>query len=199
MSDFCKWLHEKCSKMEHFSYSDIKNIPNNGVYVFFEEGEKAYGCRRIVRIGKNDKDGRLKKRIKDHFAGAYGIGASSFRTDLREAFIRKSLGEKAVNEWKTNAKQSARLKNTLDEATEYMRNNLSFVVFAIDDPVIRSELEAKITGEVSSCGACKCSGKWLGLHSGKPAIRESGLWQTDYVLRRLTKKDCDILSKSSKE
>jgi hypothetical protein len=43
MSNDCEHLHELCNEMKRFRYQELTNVPRNGVYVFFEEGEKSAG------------------------------------------------------------------------------------------------------------------------------------------------------------
>lgn len=60
--------------------------------------------------------------------------------------------------------------------TKYIIDNISFVVFRVDDQKKRLELESKIISTVSLCDECKPSPNWLGLSSTKEKIRKSGLW-----------------------
>jgi len=60
--------------------------------------------------------------------------------------------------------------------TETIQQNFSFVVFQVDDKEKRLRLESRIISTVSWCNECGPSPNWLGLHSPKRKIRESGLW-----------------------
>ena len=41
-SETCKWLHEQLELLPIFKYPfDLKLLPKNGVYFFYEEGEKS--------------------------------------------------------------------------------------------------------------------------------------------------------------
>src|SRR5215210_7327380 len=76
----CKWLHESLEALPLTRYPfDIdKQLPDNGIYFFYEDGE-IWGHSnvedvtnnndnkpRIVRIGTH-KDGNFKSRISEHF------------------------------------------------------------------------------------------------------------------------------------
>lgn len=63
-----------------------------------------------------------------------------------------------------------------NQVSSYIQNNLSFVVFRIDDKNERLAIESKIISTVSLCKLCRPSFEWLGLSSPKDKIRESGLW-----------------------
>ncbi|MCL5262291.1 MAG: hypothetical protein M1390_00400, partial [Candidatus Marsarchaeota archaeon] len=62
------------------------------------------------------------------------------------------------------------------QVSDYMRSNLSFVVFEVEKKEERLFLESRLISTVSLCGSCKPSPGWLGNFSPKPKIRESGLW-----------------------
>lgn len=72
MSETCRWLHEQLELLPIFKYPfDLKLLPKNGVYFFYEEGETSiHGegiCRpRIVRIGTH-KENNFRSRISEHF------------------------------------------------------------------------------------------------------------------------------------
>ena len=72
MSEICKWLQEQLELLPIFKYPfDLKLLPNNGVYFFYEEGENSdhgngINRPRIVRIGIH-KENNFQSRISEHF------------------------------------------------------------------------------------------------------------------------------------
>lgn len=72
LSEKCKWLHQHLELLPIFKYPfDLKLLPRNGIYFFYEEGENSDhgdGIRkpRIVRIGTH-KENNFKTRISEHF------------------------------------------------------------------------------------------------------------------------------------
>ena len=44
-----------------------KDIPLNGIYIMFEEGEFAHGGKRIVRVGTHTGPNNLRNRIAEHY------------------------------------------------------------------------------------------------------------------------------------
>lgn len=60
--------------------------------------------------------------------------------------------------------------------TAYLRERFSFVVFRVDEKSERLMLESRMISTLSHCEDCRPSADWLGLHSPKQRIRESGLW-----------------------
>jgi hypothetical protein len=72
LSETCKWLHEQLELLPIFKYPfNLKLLPNNGIYFFYEEGENSdHGSGvpkpRIVRIGTH-KENNFRSRISEHF------------------------------------------------------------------------------------------------------------------------------------
>jgi hypothetical protein len=68
MSDLCYELHQLCSLLPRLRFPfEEKDIPCNGVYILFEEGEEAHGMDRIVRIGSHTGQNKLLSRLREHF------------------------------------------------------------------------------------------------------------------------------------
>jgi hypothetical protein len=66
----------------HFPFDmQIKEIPNNGIYIIFEKNEKYKTWDRIVRVGTHTGDNQLRSRLKQHFR----------RRTKTEAFSGKTL------------------------------------------------------------------------------------------------------------
>ncbi len=63
--------------------------------------------------------------------------------------------------------------------SEYIQNHFTFVVFEIPGKDMRIELESKLISTISLCPKCGPSKNWLGNHSPKSKIQESGLWQVN--------------------
>lgn len=67
MSRECARLHEELSLLPRFSHGYLnEQLPGNGIYVVFENGENAYSTDRIVRIGTHTGESNLSKRIDEH-------------------------------------------------------------------------------------------------------------------------------------
>ena len=72
IQETCKWLHEQLELLPIFKYPfDLKLLPNNGIYFFYEEGENSnhgngISKPRIVRIGTH-KENNFRSRISEHF------------------------------------------------------------------------------------------------------------------------------------
>ena len=80
--------------------------------------------------------------------------------------------------------------------TETIQQNFSFVVFQMDDKDQRLRLESRIISTVSWCDECGPSPNWLGLHSPKRKIRESGLWLVNELWKvPLSSDEYEVLEK----
>ena len=71
MTTKCEWLHRLLDDLPLMRYPfDIEELPDNGVYFFYEDGEFfGHGSKdkpRIVRVGTH-RGGNFKLRIEDHY------------------------------------------------------------------------------------------------------------------------------------
>ncbi len=187
MSEICQQLHDLFNSLSRCRFPfDKAVIPRNGIYVLFEKGEFAHGLDRIVRVGTHTGDGQLPSRLKQHFVNE-NKDRSIFRKNIGRALLQ-SVNDPFLEQWNwdlTTKKAKEKYRPLLDEAkqrqveravTAYIRENFSFVVFRVDEKVERLMWERKIISTVSRCQECRPSTSWLGKHSPKEKIRESGLW-----------------------
>lgn len=65
----CERLHKILNGLKRHRFPfDESLIPKNGIYVLFENGERAHGdCDRIVRIGTHTGKDNLRQRLVEHF------------------------------------------------------------------------------------------------------------------------------------
>ena len=162
--DICVELHQYIWTLPRYIYP-IKwdELPRNGIYFQFENGEQAHGGDRIVRVGTHRQANRLALRIKSHFNGTRSN--SIFRSHVADALGSKYGGE--IEE---------------DEISDYIQKNISFSVITCgNSKEEREDLERKAIEIISSCTQHSPSSKWLGCHSPKPAIIASGLWNVQGV------------------
>jgi hypothetical protein len=170
-----------------------QGIPENGIYILFEKGECAHSTDRIVRIGTHTGKNKLRSRLKEHLNE--NKDRSIFRKNIGRAFLnkdkdpfieqwnKKNLAKKIKKALDPNSVEfikqeeiEKRIKEIEGRVIKYIIDNISFVVFHIDDKDKRLELESKIISTVSCCDECKPFSNWLGLSSPKAKIIESGLW-----------------------
>lgn len=195
MSEVCNKIHRLFNGMKRFDFSfDEKQIPENGIYILFEKGEKAHGVDRIVRIGTHTGNNKLKSRLKEHFVKE-NKNRSVFRTHIGTCFLNKKIDgywkiwDRNMTKKEDREKYNDRInmekeKNMEERVTKYIQDNFSFVVFQVDDENKRCEIESKIISTVSLCNECRPSENWLGLFSTKDKIRQSGLWNIQHLYKR---------------
>ncbi len=187
MSQVCESVHHLFANRQRHSFPfDESKIPPNGIYILFEKGEKAHGTDRIVRIGTHTGDDQLRSRLRQHFTQE-NKDRSIFRKNIGRALLSKA-SDPFLEQWewdlttKANKEKYLPLLDTKKQAqleqevSRYIRENFSFCVFEVEGKAQRLDLESKLISTVSLCKECKPSAKWLGLHSPKEKIRESGLW-----------------------
>jgi hypothetical protein len=200
VSKICHTIHQWFNRMKkhffHQLYDAMKKnylpqwfneqgIPKNGIYILFEKGESAHSTDRIVRIGTHTGNNKLCSRLKEHLIE--NKDRSIFRKNIGLALLNKD-NDFFIEQWKkdlTTKNERTLHSNSVDfikqkeiekRVTEYIRENISFVTFRVDDKKKRLELESKIISTVSLCNKCKPTPNWLGLSSPKEKIRKSGLW-----------------------
>lgn len=185
--DLCNILHTEFNKMKRFRFPfDEREIPQNGIYILFENGEYGHGVDRIVRIGTHTGEDQLRSRLMQHFV-MENKDRSIFRKNIGRALLNKEHNP-YLDVWEydmTTNEDKERygylinrdIQNNIEkQVTRTIQNNFSFVVFGVSNKNERLFLESKIISTVSLCNECRPSGKWLGNFSPKDKIKGSGLW-----------------------
>lgn len=204
MSKECHHLHEIFNGMKrHYFPFNEKEIPKNGIYILFEKNETGHGLDRIVRIGTHTGNNQLFSRLKQHFVNE-NKDRSIFRKNIGRAILNQSH-DPFLEKWEldlTTPKARELYASTIDssyqnlieqQVSQYIQNHFSFVVFEVISKEERLNLEAKIISTVSNCQECNSSPNWLGKHSPKDKIRESGLWLVN-ELYGIGFTECEILN-----
>ncbi|TKJ32110.1 hypothetical protein CEE39_06300 [bacterium (candidate division B38) B3_B38] len=203
MSDLCKWLHEQLESLPTISSPfSLENLPENGIYFFYENGEiwGHYGNKpRIVRIGTHTGERNFRSRINQHYLLDESKKMNfemdkpkiSDRSIFRKNIVRGLLNREKdgyLEIWnidftkKLNTKLFGHLRNIEKEKrleskiTIIIRERFSFKFIVMDSQKQRKRLERSLIGTIASCKLCKPSGNWLGNYSPKRKIEESGLW-----------------------
>jgi hypothetical protein len=187
--DICAWLHTSFNRLERFRFPfDPTSIPTDGIYILFEQGERAHGGDRIVRVGTHTGNSQLRSRLEQHFL-VENKDRSIFRKNIGRALLAKAKDPCAAD-WERDlttriAKdkypllvRSERIRQIEGEVSRYIQTNISFAVFEVREKTDRLRFESRIISTVSLCPRCKPSPEstWLGLASPKEKIRKSGLW-----------------------
>lgn len=218
----CAWLHKILSSCPIVNYPfDVEKLPKNGIYFFYQQGElNAHdGKLGIVRVGTH-KDNNFRSRISEHYLldGMKRFESNSpapkdrsiFRKNIGRALLNKKNSEylpiweqdfttKAVQQ-KYRHKRNTAFEYTVEtEIADILRKTFSFRFIEIDDQELRmgkKGLEGRLIGTLSHCSLCKPSSQWLGHHSSKKQIRESGLWLIQHLNDDgITDKDKDLISR----
>jgi hypothetical protein len=211
MSEYCQWLHEKLQDLPVMQFPFEKTrLPDDGIYFFYEEGEHSghSGQPRIVRIGTH-RDGNFRSRIADHFLSdgrrldlhvnkPAPKDRSIFRKQLGRALLAKDK-DPYLEVWNIdfttrrnrqtygNRRNLTKERDIEEEVSRLLREKFSFRCLELELAVARmgsAGLEAALIGTVANCGVCKPSPTWLGLHSPKLEIRQSGLWLVQHLKSR---------------
>jgi len=129
---------------------------------------------------------------------------SIFRKNIGRALLKKKNSEYlTIGEYDfTTNKEQQKHRHERDTAFEYateeeitniLRKKFSFRFIEIDDQELRmgkKGLEGRLIGTLSHCSRCQPSSHWLGHHSPKMRIQESGLLLIQHLNDdRMTDKD----------
>jgi hypothetical protein len=187
MDNYCGHIHILFNNAKRYYFPFEKDeIPQDGIYILFENGEYGHSVDRIVRIGTHTGKNQLYSRITQHFLNE-NKDRSIFRKNIGRAILNKN-NDKYLKIWEydlTTKENKLKYQKYVDrekqisiekEISNYIQNNFSFTVFEIIDKNTRLDLESKIISTVSLCKDCKPSKSWLGNFSTKSKIQKSGLW-----------------------
>lgn len=191
----CAQLHKWARSLERHSFPFNESLlPHDGIYVLFEKGEKAHGGARVVRVGTHTGVGQLRSRLRQHFV-VENKDRSIFRKNIGRALLTKR-GDEYASVWELDMTPAAARKHSghkLDAAkqarverrvTAYLQKSFSFAVVEVPNKVKRLQLESKIISTLSHCTECVGSALWLGNHSPKEKIRQSGLWLVNELYKK---------------
>lgn len=182
------------------------DLPLNGIYFFFEQGE-TIPCNgamvdRIVRIGTHNKDNRFRTRIRQHYGTVKAPGGSRsssiFRKHLGAALLRRSEGLDArLEDW---VAERGKFPEIEAQVSCQLRDNFTFCCVRVDRPEDRASLERGLLSLLAQHPIGRPSPFWLGRHSLKSEIRDTGLWNVrDIDKVPLTRTQFAYLSELARE
>ena len=207
-TDRCRDLHEALERLPMITHPfDYGDMPNAGIYFFYEEGEVCKfggGKPRIVRVGTHNKD-NFRSRMRDHYVPESKMNFDASRPLPHDRSIfRKNLGRAILNRernpylkvWdidfttKKNRETMWHLRNVDEdkrveaEVSRLLREKFSFRFVMMGNEMERkgsTGIESRMIGTLSRCHCCCSSDSWLGMHSPVDKIRESGLWLVQHL------------------
>lgn len=185
-------LHQIFNEQKRYSFPFehfINEIPKNGIYIIFENGEKYKNLDRIVRVGTHTGNNQLRSRLNQHFIKE-NKNRSIFRKNIGRCFLNKESNP-YLSLWELDITSRAEKEKNLKlldldfekkiekRISDYVQTNLSFCVFQIDTKDDRLFWESKIVSTLAKATDIKSSENWLGNQSTKDKIKVSGLWQVN--------------------
>jgi hypothetical protein len=187
MTEACQYLHDTLSRLPRLRREDLAQVPKNGIYVLFENGERAHGGDRIVRIGTHRGQNNLRGRIREHLYKA-NKDRSIFRKHVGRCLLAKAR-DPFLSQWERDltAKASrilhagkvdkARLQEVEADVTRYMVDNFSFAALRFDSVTDRLDYEEALLSTIYHCPECGPSDSWLGKHHPTSVVLKTcGLW-----------------------
>lgn len=207
MSELCKCLHEQLEQLPLISHPvNPQELPENGIYFFYEEGETwGHGGDgpRIVRVGSHSGRGNLRSRISETYLlderrlnfgpdKAKPADRSIFRKNVSRALLNRD-GDDYLQVWdidftlKSNRdrfrdRRRMEKERRLEESiSALLRNRFHFRVIEVGSAAERKQLEKRLIGTLARCEVCSPSESWLGRSSPKAKIRDGKLWQVRHL------------------
>jgi hypothetical protein len=209
MKSIASRLHILFNQQKRFSFpfeQQINEIPENGIYIIFENGEKFGDLDRIVRIGTHTGERHLRSRLNQHF----------IQKNKNRSIFRKNIGRCILNKnkssylplWELDTTSRADKEKNLKllnldfekkiekKISDYIQTNLTFCIFQVNTKEQRLFWESKIISTLAKSKELKPSKNWLGNYSTKDKIKTVGLWQVNELFKSsLTEEEFDELKK----
>jgi len=187
MTEACQYLHDMLSHLPRLKREDLAQVPKNGIYILFENGEKGHGGERIVRVGTHRGQNNLLGRIREHLYNT-NKDRSIFRKHVGRSLLAKA-GDPFLAQWEIDLTTKAsralnectvdrdRLQDVEVDVTGYMVEHFSFAVLRFDHAADRRDHEECLLSTIFDCPDCGPSETWLGkFHPTSTLIRTCGLW-----------------------
>ncbi|MCZ2130778.1 MAG: hypothetical protein LC109_10995 [Bacteroidia bacterium] len=201
---FYELLDETIKKFPKRTLDTIskKNLPEKGVYFFFEPTEVRHNSNshRVVRIGTHaaiaNSNATLYDRLYNH------KGSKDLTGNHRGSVFRKLIGYSLLYKdnlsfphWGDKSKKSDKSikpsEKPLEISVSKYLHTLPFTVLEIPGPSAKDNDRAFIEENTIALLSNyerqpidKHSANWLGLQSNDQKIIGSGLWNSDYVERK---------------
>lgn len=177
------------------------NWPDRGVYFFFEPGESRSDSDanpRVVRVGTHaltsNSRTRLWNRLSQH-RGVAATGGGNHRGSIFRLIVGEALMERdsrcSVASWGKGTSASSDIRASEIELEKKVSNvirEMPFLWLEVDDSPgrnsLRGYIESNSISMLSNYNRTVIdppSNDWLGLHSPRTKIRESGLWNQNHV------------------
>lgn len=141
--------------IRHFDPETYENeLPHqikNAICVMSDKNEG-----RVVFVGSNDAEDNFRKRLGEYFQGK---GKCSMRKSIAEALSHKQ--GYPVSE---------------DDATNYIRQNMTFVVIEVNGEEKRKNLKNRLIATFAQNANNQPTKDWLGKYSSNPKIANGKLW-----------------------
>lgn len=155
-------IHQWVWTLPRRSVNDgFDNLPADGIYFFFEDGEETQEGPRIVRVGINEVDGNLPTRLRAHY-----------RRTSRNSVFRKHVASAIQNR-----------DGSCTEAlvSRYFERHFTYAVLPVAENAIRKALEHWLIWNLAQEKGPSASPSWLGHYAINPTIRRTGLWNVEYA------------------
>lgn len=185
-------------------YSGKAGLPGRGVYFFLEPGEQRFGLDgppRVVRVGTHavslNAKSSLWSRLRSHLGTRAGSGnhrGSIFRLHVGKALLARD--GRALESWGVGSSVSRQLRDDgaamaaegeMEHLVSQYIGGMSVLWVEVPDAPGAGSLRSVIEKNAIALLSNKrhpldvASPDWLGRHSPREEIRESQLWNLNYI------------------
>jgi hypothetical protein len=212
-ADSVALLYEHLSRLTRQSFAELghKDVAKGGVYFFFEAGETRFtpdGEPRIVRVGTHGLTATSKATLWQRLAAHRGnakVSTGNHRGSIFRLLIGDALRRRdpslSVDTWGVGSHaphEVRRPEGPLEHIVSEYIATMPFVWLTIDDRKDRAFIERNAIALLSNYNrqhpVDPASSDWLGRHSSRDRVRESGLWNNDYVDAEYDASFTDLIS-----
>lgn len=169
-------LHKLLSQLPAHSSPLQQELPSDGVYFYYEQGESIQCAdeilERIVRVGSHRRAEGLPRRLIDHYWA--DKDGSVFRKHIGCALIgRNGKPDDCLRSWISKGQPyDFTLENEVDSC---LRPCFKFRTLIVHQASERGYLERNLIALLSNTKASSPSETWLGRFSPYAEVRNSGL------------------------
>jgi len=188
----CGVIHELLDSLPRFA--GPADIPiDDGLYFFYERGESTRHTSgaRVVRVGNHPRSaGRLKARLRDHYRESRGAkNGSVFRRYLGGALLRRSDADSpclapspGAGHWERQNESTCHACAGVEHlVSSTLREQFFLRALRVTDTQERNRLEGLLIATIAACPICRPSRAWLGSFAYPELVRQTGVWNTEFV------------------
>lgn len=183
-------IHRIVQTLPKYNYLTIDQVPfEEGVYFMVDKNEEFCGYPRIVRVGTHKGDGRLKKRLGQHFMTEDKNGSilrkyvgsallSQNKDDYLKIWEYNSRSTKVYKQWQSDININKERATEL-RVSKYLRESINFYCIDIKQSAERLKFKESVLRSLYDDESFRATESWLGGFNPELHIGTYGLWNEE--------------------